>query len=79
MKVLQNPTYMFRSWFSICVVSVGACMQLLVNVLYFYGMCNLVKETLLQRYFSQVNWYNTHHKVQFERTAAGMKKRIARR
>lgn len=27
--------------------------KLMVNLLYFYGMCNLVKETLLQRYFSQ--------------------------
>ncbi|KAI5069655.1 hypothetical protein GOP47_0016187 [Adiantum capillus-veneris] len=27
--------------------------KLMVNVLYFYGMCNLVKDLLLQRYFSQ--------------------------
>ncbi|MCO5600117.1 hypothetical protein L7F22_054225 [Adiantum nelumboides] len=27
--------------------------KLMVNVLYFYGMCNLVKDFLLQRYFSQ--------------------------
>lgn len=27
--------------------------KLMVNLLYFYGMCNMVKETLLGRYFSQ--------------------------
>lgn len=27
--------------------------KVMVNLLYFYGMCNLVKETLLHRYFSQ--------------------------
>lgn len=27
--------------------------KLMANVLYFYGMCNIVKDTLLQRYFSQ--------------------------
>ncbi|XP_057851946.1 protein NDL1 isoform X2 [Cryptomeria japonica] len=27
--------------------------KLMINLLYFYGMCGLVKETLLQRYFSE--------------------------
>lgn len=29
-------------------------MQVLKNLLYFYGMCGLLKECLLQRYFSKV-------------------------
>lgn len=28
-------------------------MQVLLNLLYFYGMCDIVKECLLQRYFSK--------------------------
>ena len=29
-------------------------LQVLLNMLYFYGMCGLLKECLLQRYFSKV-------------------------
>lgn len=31
--------------------------QVMSNLLYFYGMCSLVKECLLQRYFSKVGSY----------------------
>eukprot|EP00252_Welwitschia_mirabilis_P001821 TRINITY_DN11766_c0_g1_i2.p1 TRINITY_DN11766_c0_g1~~TRINITY_DN11766_c0_g1_i2.p1 ORF type:complete len:264 (+),score=41.41 TRINITY_DN11766_c0_g1_i2:109-792(+) len=33
--------------------------KVLINLLYFYGMCGVVKETLLQRYFSQELRCNT--------------------
>lgn len=31
------------------------CLQVMSNILYFYGMCGLVKELLLMRYFSKVS------------------------
>ncbi|KAJ0013419.1 hypothetical protein Pint_20543 [Pistacia integerrima] len=30
--------------------------KVLMNLLYFYGMCGVLKECLLQRYFSKVHW-----------------------
>lgn len=33
---------------------VNAVVQVISNLIYFYGMCGLIKERLLQRYFSKV-------------------------
>lgn len=37
-------------WF----LSLSLSLQVLLNLLYFYGMCGVLKECLLQRYFSKV-------------------------
>ena len=35
-------------------LSLSLSLQVLLNLLYFYGMCGVLKECLLQRYFSKV-------------------------
>lgn len=41
-------------------------MQVLMNLLYFYGMCGLLKECLLQRYFSKVFFHSLSNIMQVE-------------
>ncbi|XVF09808.1 hypothetical protein REPUB_Repub07fG0128400 [Reevesia pubescens] len=36
------------------------CNKVLMNLLYFYGMCGILKECLLQRYFSKELRYSVH-------------------
>ncbi|KAG9444953.1 hypothetical protein H6P81_016293 [Aristolochia fimbriata] len=45
--ILVSPVCKSPSW------SEWLCNKLMSNVLYYYGMCNMVKEMLLQRYFSK--------------------------
>ncbi|KAG9456559.1 hypothetical protein H6P81_001067 [Aristolochia fimbriata] len=45
--ILVSPVCKSPSW------TEWLCNKLMSNVLYYYGMCNMVKEMLLQRYFSK--------------------------
>ncbi|KAG9444576.1 hypothetical protein H6P81_015916 [Aristolochia fimbriata] len=46
--ILVSPICKSPSW------TEWLCNKLMSNVLYYYGMCNMVKEMLLQRYFSKL-------------------------
>lgn len=53
---LQNSIDIMVAIIMDLTMNITCVLQVMSNLLYFYGMCGLLKEFLLQRYFSKVNW-----------------------